>query len=173
MGDGEDLKYEPDSFDIIFCGSAFIWMSDLLSTLGHWKKHLKPGGKIGFHAFSENAFVTGAVAQAVLQKYGVNYLMNKPTGTPEKCRNLLDKAGYRNIDIKVDKNGTFMRMEEAKNSWVSASYPAPGQFPHPLKDLSFEQVASARADYEAEIEKSNTSEGVWNDMTTFYVYGEK
>lgn len=173
IGDGEDLKYEQDSFDIIFCGSAFIWMTDLLSTLIHWRTRLRPGGKVGLHAFSENAFVTGTVAQSVLQKYGVNYLMSRPTGTNEKCKILLDKAGYRNIDIKVDTDGTFISLEDAKNSWVSASHPAPGQFPHPLKDLSPEQMASARADYELEIEKLNTSNGVWNDMTTFYVYGEK
>jgi len=173
LGDGEDLNYEPDRFDVIFCSSAFIWMTDLHATLIHWRTRLRPGGKSGFHAFSENAFVTGVVAQSVLQKYGVNYLMNKPIGTIEKCRMLLDKAGFRNIDIKADKDGAFMGLEEAKNSWVSASYPAPGQFPHPLKDLPPELLASARADYEREIEKLNTHNGVWNDMTTFYVYGEK
>jgi len=145
----------------------------LHAALIHWRTRLRPGGKVGFHAFSENAFVTGAVAQSVLQKYGVNYLMNKPTGTVEKCRMLLDKAGYKNIDIKVEEDGAFMSLEEAKNSWVSASHPAPGQFPHPLKDLSPELLASAQADYEQEIEKLGSSNGVWNDMTTFYVYGER
>lgn len=173
IGDGEELKYEPDSFDIIFCSSAFIWMTDLHTSLVHWRSRLKPGGKLGLHAFSENAFVTGAVAQSVLQKYGINYLMSKPTGTVDKCKNLLNKAGFRNIEIKVDTDGSFITLEDAKNSWVNTSHPAPGQFPHPLVNLSSEELSSARADYDRELEKLNTNNGIWNDMTTFYVYGEK
>ena len=173
IGDGETLNYVPDSFDIIFCGSAFIWMADLLATLIHWKTRLRPGGQVGFHAFSEKAFVTGAVAQTVLQRYGIDYQMNKPTGTIEKCHKLLDAAGFKNISIKVDKDGSFMSLENAKNSWFGTSHPAPGQYPHPLKDLPPEVLANARADYEAEIESLNTDEGVWSDMTTFYVYAEK
>lgn len=171
-GDGEALGFSPGSFDFIFCGSAFIWMTDLVATLTHWKTFLKPHGKIGFHAFSENSFVSGVVAQSVLLEYGVNYLMSKPTGTVEKCRRLLEQSCYRNIDVEIDKDGCYISLEEAKNSWVSTSHPAPGQFPHPLAVLTPDQMACARADYEREIEKLNTKDGVWNDMTTFYVYGQ-
>lgn len=173
VGDGEALKFEPDSFDFIFCSSAFIWMTDLSAALNHWRTCLRRRGKLGFHAFSGEAFVTGAVAQSVLQNYGIDYSMSKATGTSEKCRALLEKAGYRNINIIEDKNGVFISLEDAKNTWVSASHPAPGQFPHPLKGVSPEILAKAREDYEKEIEKMNTENGVWNDMSTFYVYGEK
>jgi ubiquinone/menaquinone biosynthesis C-methylase UbiE len=172
-GDGENLDFEPDSFDYIFCSSAFIWMPDLNAALTHWKSFLKPGGKVGFHAFTENSFVTGVVAQSVLLKYGVNYQMSKPTGTTEKCRKLLEQSGYQNISIEIDENGDYISLEEARNSWVSTSHPAPGQYPHPLTALSPEQLASARADYEQEIEKLNTGDGIWNDMTTLYVFAEK
>ena len=173
VGDGEDLNYSLNSFDVIFCSSAFIWMTDLPATLRYWRKHLKPDGKLGLHAFSETAYITGVAAQSVLQKYGVNYLMSKPTGTVEKCTSLLEKAGYTNININVDPDGVYIDLEEAKNSWVSELHPAPGQYPHPLKNLTPEQLDNARADYEREMEKLSTENGVWNDMTTFYVYGEK
>jgi ubiquinone/menaquinone biosynthesis C-methylase UbiE len=173
LGDGELLGYEPSSFDFIFCGSAFIWMTDLRTALTHWRSRLKPKGKVGFHAFSESAFVTGVVAQSVLLKYGVTYLMSKPTGSVDKCHKLLEQSGFKNADIKVDRYGAYISLEEARNSWVSAAHPAPGQFPHPLAGLTPEKLACARADYEQEIEKLNTQKGVWNDMTTFYVFGEK
>lgn len=173
LGDGESLAYPPDSFDFIFCGSAFIWMSDLHAALRHWRSRLKPQGRVGFHAFSASAFVTGIVAQAVLRKYGVRYAMNQPTGSVEKCRELLAQAGFKNTDIKVDQQGAYMSLEEAMNAWPSAAHPAPGQFPHPLASLTPEAQACARADYEQEIRKLNTQKGVWSDMTTFYVYGEK
>ncbi len=172
-GDGEDLGYASGSFDFIFCGSAFIWMTDLHAALAHWRSRLKPKGKVGFHAFSESAFVTGVVAQSVLQKYGVTYLMSQPTGTVDKCRRLLEQAGFTNSDIKVERDGSYISLEEARNAWVSAAQPAPGQYPHPLAGVTPENLARARADYEHEIEKLNTQKEVWNDMTTFYVFGEK
>jgi ubiquinone/menaquinone biosynthesis C-methylase UbiE len=173
IGDGEALPFPQDSFDLILCGSAFIWMKDLHSTLTHWKAHLKPGGKIGFHAFSEDAFVTGVVAQKVLLKYGVSCLMSKPTGSIEKCHLLLELAGYKNIEIVVDKDGSYISLEEARRAWVSLRQPAPGQYPHPLENMTAEQMTNARADYEHELERLNTDRGIWNDMTTFYVFGEK
>lgn len=173
LGDGEALSYAIDSFDYILCGSAFTWMVDLQATLIHWRTRLRLNGKIGFHAFSEDSFVTGVVAQSVLQKYGVSYLMNKPIGTIEKCQKLLEESGFTNIEVKVDKDGAYISLEEAKNSCFFTPTPAPGQFPHPLSSLTTEQLTAASADYEKEIKRLNTQNGIWNDMTTFYVFGEK
>lgn len=39
--------------------------------------------------------------------------------------------------------------------------------------MTAEQMGSAQVDYEQELERLNTHQGVWNDMTTFYVFGEK
>jgi len=173
LGDGEALRFPPNTFDYIFCGSALIWMTDLHAALVHWQTRLKENGKVGFQAFSENAFVAGIVAQSVLLKYGVSYLMNKPTGSVDKCQELLKQAGYRNIDVKVDKDGSYISLAEAKNFWVTASHPAPGQFPHPLAGMTTEKLADAQVDYERALEELDTQKGIWNDMTTFYVFAEK
>ncbi len=173
FGDAENLRLAPNSFDFIFCGSAFIWMTNLSRALAHWKELLKPNGQLGFHAFSENAFVTGVVAQSVLSKYGVDYQMSKPTGSVEKCNALLERAGYRNIQVEVDASSTYISLGEARSSWVSESHPAPGQFPHPLSKLTPAQLISAQAQYDQELEKRNTEKGIVNDMTTYFVFGEK
>ncbi len=173
VGDGEDLGFPPASFDNIFCGSAFIWMTDLVATLIHWRELLKPDGQLGFQAFSENAFVSSVVAQAVLTQYGVDYRMSKPTGTVEKCHALLERAGYRNIHVEADAGSAYIGLDEAKSMWVSLAHPAPGQFPHPLSKLTPAQLISAQAQYDKELEKRNTEKGIMNDLTTFYVFGEK
>jgi ubiquinone/menaquinone biosynthesis C-methylase UbiE len=172
-GDGENLRFPPNSFDNIFCSSAFILMTDLIQALIHWKDLLKPKGQLGLHAFSDNAFVSGVVAQSVLSQYGVNYQMSKPTGSVDKCHALMERAGLRNIHVEVDASSTYISLEEAKSSWVGVSHPAPGQFPHPLSELSAAQLSSAQADYNRELELRNTEKGILNDMTIFYVFGEK
>lgn len=173
VGDGEDLAFPPNTFDLIFCGSALIWMTDLNAALSHWWTRLRSNGMVGFHAFSASAFVAGTVAQSVLSNYGISYLMSQPTGTSQKCRALLTGAGYKNIEVIAVEEGKYISLEEAKGSWVSASHPAPGQFPHPLTLMTSEQIAEAHAEFDRKLEALNSSEGIWNDMTTFYVYGKK
>jgi hypothetical protein len=36
-----------------------------------------------------------------------------------------------------------------------------------------EILASARRDYDAEMERRSTDKGVWNNTTLYYVYGKK
>ena len=148
-------------------------MTDIQTALSHWRTKLKSKGKIGFHAFSENAFITGVVAQTVLEKYGVSYLMSKATGSADKCQNLLKQAGYRKVEIKIASDGNYISREDALNSWVTATHPAPGQFPHPMSTMTEIQLSEAQSDFERKLEMLNTEKGIWNDMTTFYVFGEK
>ncbi|WP_407276184.1 class I SAM-dependent methyltransferase [Halothiobacillus sp. DCM-1] len=172
-GDAESLEYAQGRFDVILCCSALIWMSDLPGVLRHWWSLLAPGGVIGFNAFSEQAFVIGVTAQAALKSLGVDYRMSQPTGSVGKCRHLLEAAGFQDVQVQVVPGGNYIGLDEAKSAWVTDAHPAPGQFPHPLTNLTAEQLAVARADYERRLEQLNTPGGLWNDTTTFYVYGTK
>jgi len=174
LADAEALDFPEKSFDCIFCSSALIWMSDLLSALRHWHHLLKPGGLLGFHAFADTAFVGGVVSQKVLEQYGVSLLFSKPTGTIEKCRDLLRQAGFMQIDIKSEQEGSYISLENAKRMWAgNASGPVPGQYPNPLLQLSSDQLTQARVEFEAELETLRTEQGIWNDITTFYTFGRK
>lgn len=173
LSDGETINFAHNSFDRIFCSSAFIWMSDLIAALRLWHNCLKPGGIIGIHAFADTAFIGGVITQKVAQKYGISFLMSKPTGTVEKCQNLLQQAGFEAIDIKVEQDGSYISLEKAKEMWAGSSHPAPGQYPPPLSQLSSKQLSQAKAEFEIELEALQTEQGIWNDVTTYYVYGRK
>ena len=173
LADAETLNFAANSFDRIFCSSAFIWMSDLIAALRLWHNCLKPGGIIGIHAFADTAFIGGVITQKVAQKYAISFLMSKPTGTVEKCQTLLQKAGFEAIDIKVEQEGSYISLETAKGMWAGSSHPAPGQYPPPLSQLSSEQLSQAKTEFEAELAALQTKQGIWNDITTYYVYGRK
>ena len=173
LADAEALNFPANSFDRILCSSAFIWMNDLIAALRLWHKFLKPGGLIGFHAFADTAFVGGVIVQKVVEKYGISLTFSKPTGTVEKCHNLLASAGFEEIAIKVEQHGSYISLERAKRMWAGASHPVPGQFPNPLSQLSSEQLEQAKAEFEAELEALVTAQGIWNDETTFFVFGRK
>jgi len=173
LADAEDLPFPPDTFDFIFCGAALIWMTDLHEALRHWRTRLRANGRVGFHAFCENAFVAGTVAQSVLATYGVSYQMSQATGSPQKCRALLEAAGYKNIDIQTIEENNFISLDEAKRAWVCTTQPAPGQFPHPMANMTAQQVDDARKEFDRRLEALNSPNGIWNDMTTYCAYGEK
>jgi ubiquinone/menaquinone biosynthesis C-methylase UbiE len=173
LADAEALDFPINSFDRIFCASAFIWMSDLIAALRHWHSFLKPGGLIGIQAFADTAFIGGTIAQKVAEKYGVSFLMSKPTGTVEKCQELLQQSGFETVKVKVEQNGSYISLEKAKGMWSGSAHPAPGQYPPPLSLLVPEQLARAKAKFEAELEALQTAQEIWNDITTFYVYGRK
>lgn len=173
IADGENLDFPANSFDRIFCASAFIWMSDLANSLRSWRELLKPGGIIGIQAFAETAFIGGVVLQKVVAKYGIDYLMSKPTGTIDKCQGLFAEAGLKNIKIKVEQTGSYISVEKAKKMYAGNNHPAPGQYPNPLAKLSLIELKKIKEEFDREIEALKTERGVWNDITTFYIYGCK
>jgi ubiquinone/menaquinone biosynthesis C-methylase UbiE len=174
IADAESLNFPANRFDRIFCSSALIWMSNLLEALQLWHRFLKPGGLMGFHAFADTAFVGGVVAQKVLEKYGVSLLFSKPTGTVEKCYDLLQQAGFVEIDIEVEQDGSYISLDKAKEMWSgNGSFPAPGQYPNPLLKLTSEQLAKARVEFDMKLKTLQTEQGIWNDTTIFYAFGRK
>lgn len=173
LADAESLNFPANSFDRVLCSSAFIWMADIQAALRLWYQLLKPNGIIGIHAFADTAFVGGGIAQKVAEKYGVSLAFSKPTGTVEKCHDLLQQAGFEAIEVKVEQDGSYISLEKAKAMWAGSSHPTPGQFPNPLSQLSSEQLAQVKAEFEAELEALQTEQGVWNDITTFYAFGQK
>lgn len=173
LADGESLNFSANSFDRIFCSSALIWMADVEAALRLWYKLLKPNGKLGFHGFANTSFVSGVVTKQVCQRYGVSLTYNEITGTAKKCHNLLASAGFKNIEVKTEQYGSYISLESAKQMWMSAAHPTPGQFPNPLSKLSAEKLKTLKAEFETELEKLASDRGIWNDITIFFSFGKK
>lgn len=173
LADAERLEFPVNSFDRMYCASAFFCILDPLATLRHWHDLLKPGGGLGFHALPETSYLWVSVARSVLVNYGISYVLNTPTGTIEKSRQLLKAAGFETINIREERNGYYIPLEEAKTTWIQRDDFLPGQFPHPLADVPTEILKQGQLDYEARIEELATDKGVWNDITMYYIYVQK
>jgi ubiquinone/menaquinone biosynthesis C-methylase UbiE len=173
LADAEALNFPANSFDRVLCSSALIWMTDIPAALRLWHQFLKPDGLIGFHAFADTAFVGGVIVQKVAKKYGISLALSEPTGTVEKCHDLLASAGFEAIEINVEQYGSYISLEKAKQMWAGPFHPAPGQFPNPLSQLSSEQLEQIKAEFDAELEALVTEQGIWNDLTIFFTFGRK
>jgi ubiquinone/menaquinone biosynthesis C-methylase UbiE len=169
LADAEHLEFPPNNFDRMYCASAFFWVLDPLATLKHWHNLLKPGGGLAFHGLPETSHVWVSEARNVLANYGISYVLNKPTGSVEKCEKLLTEAGFSDITIREEKEGRFISLEQAKNAWIQEDHFSPGQHPNPLVGVAPEIVTQAKRDYEARLEELNTDQGVWNDISIYHI----
>ncbi|MEY3870570.1 MAG: hypothetical protein RLZZ338_4464 [Cyanobacteriota bacterium] len=173
LADAEKLNFASNSFDRVLCASALIWMTDIVAALRLWGQFLKTDGIIGIHVFADTAFVGSNILQNIGEKYGVSLTFSKPTGTIEKCQKLLTAAGFEVIEIKTEQDGSYITLEEAKKMWGINGTPAPGQFPHPLSQLSWGQQEQIHQEFDAAIEALVTPKGIWNDITTFFILGRR
>lgn len=173
LADAEHLDFPPDSFDRIYCASAFFWMLEPLAVLKHWHELLSPGGGLAFHALPETAYVWVHEVRRALANHGIDYVLNAPTGTLAKCRALLEGAGFSEMDIREESVGHYISVAQAKNAWLKKEDFSPGQHPNPLRHAAPEIIAQAQREYEARIDALNTDKGVWNDLSMFYIYAFK
>ncbi|KAB8331375.1 methyltransferase domain-containing protein [Scytonema tolypothrichoides VB-61278] len=172
LADAEALNFPANSFDRILCANAFPLMADMEATLRQWIGFLKPNGIVGFHALADTALVGVVIWQKVFEKYGVSRELSEPTGTVEKCHNLLERAGFEAIEIKTEQYGSYISLEEARQRWTISSYPAP-KFSNTLFQLSPEQLEEIKAEFDAQLEALVTENGIWNDGTSFFAFGRK
>lgn len=171
--DAEDLNFPPNSFDRIYCSSALYWMTNPLAALRHWFELLKPGGQLGFNAWPDNLFLWGDGARQSLRKYGINFTIHEATGSIEKTRELVELAGFSNVRIHEVKRGQYVEVGNEK--WVPLKLDdyTPGQYPNPISTVPEIILLRAQEDYEAEVRKRTTENGIWLDTTMYYVCGQK
>lgn len=94
----------------------------------------------------------------------------EPLGTPEKCHNLLQEAGFKDIELKIEPDGRYRNLRDDGASWKSINLNFKG---NPLSTLSQSQLDQLQVEYRAEIEKLATNKGVWEDITIFFVRAQK
>ncbi|MFH7025248.1 MAG: class I SAM-dependent methyltransferase [Heteroscytonema crispum UTEX LB 1556] len=168
LADAETLNFPANSFDRILCAHAFPWMADKEAALRLWYSFLKPGGLIGIHTPTYTTYIADFVLQEVLEKNGVTIIASsKPTGTVEKCQNILEKTGFEAIEIKTEEyEGNYINLEQAKQKCNASYYPALSQF-------SSEQLEQIKAEFDVQLEALATEKGIWNDGIALFAFGRK
>jgi len=166
--DVEKFNFEPESFDVILCSSALMWMSDIPGTLRNCRKWLKTGGLLAFSCYSESSFTIPLYVRACA-RFGIALPnCNEPLGTHERCRALLRDAGFDKIDIRTEQFGSYLDPNEVKWKWNGEpNWIDPRG--NPLTGLSSEQLDEIRAAYESEIDALTTEQGFWHEITMFLV----
>lgn len=169
--DADSLNFIDNSFDIIFCSSALVYLIDIPATLQNWYRFLKKGGNVAFSCFAAPSFMADVQVKVCAKMFGISLPhINEPLGTPKKCQNLLRQAGFQNIEVKTEQFGQYLNLNDRRISWNGGGFYPRG---NPLLQLSQEQLEQLQVEYRAEVERLATDKGVWYDITTFFVLGRK
>ena len=169
--DAQNLDLPEESFDDLICSSALVLFPDALWTLQYWKRFLVPGGRLAVHCFHEKSYVAGKLIQKVAAERGIELVFSEPTGTPEKCRRLLENAGYESIMIDEIDEGKFQTPERIMTLWERMIDHPMVQLPSRIPDAS--ELDAMRQRYHEMAKALETEEGIWDDNTIMYVYARK
>lgn len=111
--DADYLDCADESFDIIFCCSAIMYLTNIPATLQKWYRWLKPRGFLAFSCAAETAYMAPVQRRVCARLFDIKLPhINQPLGTPQKCHNLLRQAGFKDIDVKVEPSGEYLSWNE-------------------------------------------------------------
>lgn len=167
--DADYLQFENESFDVVFCSSAIVYLRDIAAVLKNWYRWLKPGGTVAFSGWSEQSYPAPWIIEACAQQNISIQNINEPTGTAEKCRMLLGAAGFQSVDVQSQQMGKYRTIEQL-GGW-DGSWFHPEE--NPLLRLTREQRQSLLTNYRRILTQKITQQGIWCESLAFFVAGHK
>ena len=165
--DVELIDFNNEQFDIIFCCSALVYISDIPTLLDKCYRWLKPGGCFAFTSSNKGSHLSEVRVKICKDLFGIDLPhIIRPLWTPEKCTKLLQNSGFQNIEVekhifrrdKIDYDYGSTRIEKE-------FYPRG----NPLLNLSESQKQLLQAEYKKAVDQLVAEQGIWQEAFSLYV----
>ena len=169
--DIESIAFNNEQFDLIFCCSALVYISDIPSIIAKCYHWLKPGGCFAFTTPDKSSHLAEVRVKVCQKLFGIDLPhIIRPLWTAKKCRTLLQQSGFQNIEIEKH----FFRREKIGSNYGSARietefYPRG----NPLINLSEAQKKLLQIEYKKAVERLIAKHGTWQDAINLYVKARK
>ena len=167
--DADYLDFEAERFDTIFCSSALVYFRDIARSLKSWHRWLKPNGTAVFSGWSAESYPAPWIIESC-KRHGIELEnINAPTGTTERCIDLMQDAGFVEVAVEPRQLGGYRTVEQL-SGWDGSWF-----HPHhnPLSEASEEQRQRIIDDYHESLKSKATEQGVWCESLAYYVSGRK
>ena len=169
--DVETIDFNNEQFDVIFCGSALVYISDIPALLDKCYRWLKPGGCLAFTSSYKGSHLSQVRVKVCKELFDIDLPhIIRPLWTPKKCTKLLQNAGFNNIEIAQH----LFRTEKINPNYASTQienefYPRG----NPLLDLSQPQKKLLQAEYSKAVACLIAEQGVWQKAINLYIKAGK
>ena len=167
--DADKQMLPEEQYDAILCSSAIVYLIDIPSALYRWYRALKPQGIVAFSCLAESSPSASVLFRKVVSKYNTHIPNpDELLGTHERCYDLLERVGFRDISLTPDQFGGYL--QDIESVWAGNARSAFG-----LQNVewSHKKMEQCKQEYLAEIDKVSDKEGYWNDVTMFFVIARK
>jgi protein-L-isoaspartate(D-aspartate) O-methyltransferase len=159
VGDAEQLPFNAGSFQVVLCASSLPWFPNLPAALKEFERVVVKGGKVIFSCYGgEWRVATTKILNEVLAAYGKSTIeLNERLNTPDKCRQLALKAGFKAVEVRVEEHRIMSR--DPHQVYQEMGPKPGGRFRLKLEGIN---QAELKAAYLARLEQLNLSQPDWN-----------
>ena len=167
--DMQALEFPQHHFDAAVCAFGIFFVEDMESQLKHIAGKVKPGGKIAFCGFYEDAFLPMAeLFFNCIQRYGVEKppLSWKRIASEDRVAALCYTAGLK--DIRVERKDLGYYLQDA-SEWWDVIWCA--GFRGLVNRLEPQAMERFKKEHLAEIQNLATDKGIWLDVKVLYGIG--
>jgi len=164
--DAQKLDFKSKYFDYLNCSYGLFFMPDMNLALQSWFRVLKPGGRILFTSFTEQAFEPlTTLFFELLSEFGValpneNWPLLKKTS---ECEQILKHNNFESIEI-IDKQLGYHLSNF--NDWWEVLWST--GYRGLLEQLSDVDLAKFRIKHSLQLEQLKTKDGIWMDVETHF-----
>ena len=166
--DAESIPLNDNQFDVIFCCEGLVLFADIPASLKKWYGALKPGGFIAFTCPAATAYLAPIYRRVCTKLLGASipHVLDF-LGTPDRCRQVLQWAGFNAIAIETEISGQYRQPGDRPLPWKWVTLGFKG---NPLlSTLSPDRIEQFQAGYRTETKALETDRGIWQETTTFFV----
>jgi|GEM_PF-567600 len=171
--DIESVNFKPEQFNVIFCCSAIVYVSDIPTLLNKCHGWLKPGGYLAFSTSAKSAYNAGLQVQLCQDLFEIDFPhILRPLWTPEACEALLKQAKFKDVEVKSDRRGEYVVRDNysVDVQWAENHLSPQG---NPLTDLTDSQKQQLQEAYQKAIDERVTKQGLWCDRSALFVKAHK
>ena len=165
------LAFPQHHFDAAVCAFGIFFVEDMESQLKHIADKVKPGGKIAFCGFYEDAFLPMVeLFFNCIQRYGIEKppLSWKRIATEDKAAALCHTADLK--DVRVERKDLGYYLQDASEWWDVIWYAGFRGLVNQLEPPAMERF---KKEHLAEIQNLATDKGIWLDVKVLYGIGVK
>ena len=169
--DVESIDFNREQFDTIFCCSALVYISDISAMMDKIYRWLKPDGCLAFTTPDKSSYLAAIRVKLCQDLFGIDLPhIIKPLWTPEKCRTMLQKSGFQNIEIERHRYQRYKIGQNYSSTRIEEEFYPRG---NPLLGLSEAQKELLQAEYKKAIDGLIAEQGIWQEAHNLYVKGWK
>ncbi len=171
QGDAQHLGFPDANFDAVLCASALFFVPDMARAAQEFRRVLKPGARVGFTAFGTGFLEPlSPLLGARLAQHGVPPVQPPVArlADPDACANLLENAGFVDVNVRSEQVGYFLPDFEARWQEIRA-----GLEGLPLERLSADVLERVKVEHAAELEGLFTPQGLWVNVPANFAFGTK